>query len=719
MKEKLSILCIFIFAIAALAGCQQAVPGVTPPDDAINIIKPGQTGTITQNQGTFEEYSFELADYIETKSFKSDEELANFIRDHSGGSYGYYGRGFAGGMMMAKVSAVAETAVMSDMAVPMAAPSPEEGRDFSETNVQVKGVDEADIIKTDGDYIYTISDRVLFIIKAYPGEQAEIISTIKFDNNPESLFIDEDTLAVFGNFYNNDYFRKINFQPRQGMTFMNLYDLSDRSEPKLIKEYKFEGNYFRGRMTGDYAYIITNTMPYYRPEPRPIILDGDVIKHIPVSSIHYYGIPYQSPMFINIHSINMKDVEELNSESIVVEQSQDMYMSNENMYMTYTEYVNEWEIQQDIMMEILAPKLSQADKALIEKIKGTDNEVLSRQEKLSKIFQVYMTYTESMTPEEQDDFQDEAEKMLESRLKQYKYFEYTIINKVNVDDGKITPVANGKVPGHIMNQFSMDEKNDIFRIATTISQRWSRYNSDMAKSSNNVYTLNKDLKILGELDSLAEGEQIYSTRFIDNRLYMVTFRQVDPFFVIDLSDPENPKELGQLKIPGFSRYLHPYDKDTIIGIGQDATETGRALGLKISLFDVSDVQKPKEVAKYVTESRYSGSTALYEHKAFLFSKEKDLLVIPAYSYDGRDSSSSYNGAFVFNISKDDINLRGLIDHSMGTSNMYWQAMVERSLYIEDELYTKSKDLLRINKLDTLEKVKNIELEYKDPKIPIY
>ena len=104
---------------------------------------------------------------------------------------------------------------------------------------------------------------------------------------------------------------------------------------------------------------------------------------------------------------------------------------------------------------------------------------------------------------------------------------------------------------------------------------------------------------------------------------MVTFEQVDPFFVIDLSNPKKIKELGKLKIPGFSRYLHPYDKNTIIGIGKDATETGRTKGLKISLFDVSDVENPEEIAKYVSESRYADSTALYEHKAFLFSKEKN------------------------------------------------------------------------------------------------
>ena len=276
------------------------------------------------------------------------------------------------------------------------------------------------------------------------------------------------------------------------------------------------------------------------------------------------------------------------------------------------------------------------------------------------------------------------------------------------------PIANNKVPGQIINQFSMDENsynsNEVFRIATTTSARWSRFDNGRTESSNNVYTLNSNLKVLDSLTGLAKGERIYSTRFIDTRLYMVTFKQVDPFSVIDLSDANNIKELGQLKIPGFSRYLHQYDKDTIIGIGKDASETGRTKGLKISLFDVSDVSNPKEVAKYISESKYSSSTALYEHKAFLFSKEKNLLVIPAYNYDYYDKSKGYNGAMVFNISKKSIELKGLVDHSMSETSKY-TAAVERSLYIDELLYTKSLDLLRVNKLSDLSKVKNLELKY--------
>jgi len=223
-----------------------------------------------------------------------------------------------------------------------------------------------------------------------------------------------------------------------------------------------------------------------------------------------------------------------------------------------------------------------------------------------------------------------------------------------------------------------------------------------------MFTLNEKMEIIGKLEGLAPTESIFSARYAGNRLYLVTFEQIDPFFVIDLEDPENPKDLGELKITGYSRYLHPYDENTIIGLGREGTETGRIQGLKISLFDVSDISNPTEIVTYVSEDTTSSSGAEWEHKAFLFSKEKDLLVIPTQNYDWRNPENNYAGALVFKINKQEITPRGLIIHEQGTQYNYGQG-VERSLYIENELYTKSPNLLRINNLETLESTKNITL----------
>src|SRR4030043_482439 len=708
---------LMLAAVLLLTACQVVPPGTGGP------------GTVL-TQGTYSSTEiFDPTTELAAKSFKSETEFSDFVKNNAGGSSYYY----RGGMMLdaameKSVSSVAPTAggTGANAAVQVNA---EEGG-FSTTNNQVTGVDEGDIMKTDGSYIYTVPGSTVFIIKAYPGVDAEVVSTIKFKSQPQGLFINGDKLAVYGNFYDLDFFKEIDFVPRQGMTFFSIYDVSDKENPDLIKDYKFEGYYFQSRMMEDYVYFVTTKGTEWRKDyPTPLMIDGTTIKAMPIDRIYYYPIPYQSVQFANIHAIDLKNPsKEVNSKSIAVEASQNMYMSGNNIFITYTEYINEYELRNKIIIDLLMPKLTESDKELIAKIKETDNDVLSQYEKESKILQIVETYVNYMDDSDQQDFQDQVDTELQKKLDEYEYMEYTIINRVSVDNGEISIAANGKMPGHVNNQFSMDEYNDVLRIATTISQRWSYYKGESQEtaSTNNVFTLDKDLDLMDSLKGLAKGETIQSTRFMGNRLYMVTFRQVDPFFVIDLSNPNNIEELGKLKIPGFSRYLHPYDENTIIGIGRDTSATGAQRGLKISLFDVTDVENPKEIAKFVTEEDYAQSTAEFEHKAFLFRKANNLLEKPAYSYNYRPcysdvcpaGSEGYNGAFVFKITKSEITLRGLIDHSQGYKD-YYSPAVERSLYIQELLYTKSPSLLRINKISDLSKVKNIDLETTGGPYPVY
>jgi inhibitor of cysteine peptidase len=714
-----------VIALFMIAGCTTTTEPTKPTDvpQTKPIVSPvSTTGSTSSNYvpGTYSETITDISKAVKTKNFASADELNAFIKKNlNSGSYGYYGSG-RNALISEKM--MTDSAV-SPSAAPMALDSSGQNQ-FSETNNQVAGVDEADMIKTDGNYIYTITGDTLFIVKAYPGEDAKIVSTIKMEGNyPQSLFVKGNYLAVFGEFSNLDYFKKIDFIPRGGMTFFNIYDISDKESPELKKEYKFEGRYFNARMKDSYVYFVVASSPFYRPDmPTPIMFDGSVQKLMPVTDVYYYDIQYRNPELVTIHSINLANpTEKVISKSVAVEGSENIYMSDSNIFITSTEWINEYDLRNDIYKEMLKNKLTKTDKEMIEKIKATDDAVLSQYEKDSKILQVYYTYMNYMSSNERSDFEVEADNLLAKKLEEFKHLEYTVINKISVNNGKIEITDNGKVPGRIINQFSLDENNNVLRIATTISARWfynAKGGSQNTQSTNNIYALDSKMKIIGELEGLAEGEQIYSTRFIGSRLYMVTFRQVDPFFVIDLSDPTDIKELGKLKIPGFSRYLHPYDDNTIIGIGQEASDLGRTTGLKISLFDVTNVEKPKEIAKFVTDEKYAQSNVLYEHKAFLFSKDKELLVIPAYSYeyDYRTGiqSKGYNGAFVFKITKSEIKLRGLIDHSKDNTDgmYYYQPMVERSLWINDLLYTKSPNLLRINEIGDLSSVKNISLTSK-------
>ncbi len=289
--------------------------------------------------------------------------------------------------------------------------------------------------------------------------------------------------------------------------------------------------------------------------------------------------------------------------------------------------------------------------------------------------------------------------------------ERTLIYRIHIEENQIEFVANGEVPGYVLNQFSMDEHEDYFRIATTTGQVW---NSE-APSKNHIYVLDMDLNIVGRLEDLAPGEKIYSARFMGDRCYLVTFRKVDPLFVIDLKDPYNPEVLGQLKITGYSDYLHPYDENHVIGVGKEtvAAEQGDFSwyqGVKISLFDVSDVENPKEIDKYEIGDRGTESPVLRDHKAFLFDESKNLLVMPVSVVEsGKDFV--WQGAYVFDISLDEgLVLKGRITHLEDTSSYSsYLYHVKRSLYIDNVLYTISDKKIKMNSLEDLEQINEIEL----------
>lgn len=204
----------------------------------------------------------------------------------------------------------------------------------------------------------------------------------------------------------------------------------------------------------------------------------------------------------------------------------------------------------------------------------------------------------------------------------------TQIYKFNIDKGAVNFAAVGQVPGTALNRFSMDEHGDYFRIATT-TQNWANGTNT---STNALFVLDKTMQTVGELENLAKGERIYSTRFMGNRCYIVTFKQVDPLFAIDLSVPEKPFVAGELKIPGYSEYLHPYDENHLIGFGHDATtynygygDVSIPLGLKMALFDVSDMNSPKELYSVKIGDKGTNTPLTYDAKALYWDAEKNYL----------------------------------------------------------------------------------------------
>lgn len=689
-----------------------------------------------------------LAQQSSIQKFTSLEELSEFLENHSpvDSSYYSYARGGLGMVDMVMEEAMpsmpaknmAADSAATEAAGPAGSGGGEAAQDYSETNVQVEGVDEADIIKTDGKYVYALVKNDLYIVLAWPAAESRVLSKISFKDRPQDIFINKDKLVVFGNDY--EIFKAdmaSRWRRRGNFTFFKVFDVSDPQNPKQIRDADLEGSYDNSRMIGDYVYFVTTAYnwSYIDGEPvLPRLVDNGIERQCSADNkcilpdIYYFDMPYEQHNFTTVTAVNVHaPKEEMSQEIYLMSNAQNMYVSPVHLYITYTKYISEYQLEMEVMRELVYPRLSQKDQDKIAGIEAVDNYILSEAEKQNKIRQILENWIYTLSDSEQI----ELEKNLEEALKRKyadisKELEKTVIHKIAIAGSELEYQGHGEVSGQVLNQFSMDESGGYFRIATTKSREWSRYSQESQESYSNVYVLDADLNVAGSLENLAEGERIYSARFMGDRLYLVTFKQIDPLFAIDLSNPSAPKVLGELKIPGFSNYLHPYDETTLIGLGKDTAETEwggvRTGGLKLSLFDVSDVSSPQEIDTYLMGDAGSDSIALNDHKAFLFSRDKNLLVIPVSIREAADryewGDVNFVGAAVVNVDKDGFELKGRIDHSDGgqvSQRDYWRGInyydntVRRSLYLEDVLYTFSNNYLMMNELDELEMVKKLPL----------
>ncbi len=638
----------------------------------------------------------------------SQEEIKTLLASTNNNNYGVMLKSFGGevrGEVLSMDSGVAEAAVPQTT-------SSKQAIDFSRTNNQVVNVDEADMVKTDGQYLYVISKGTLFVLKAYPGEEAEVISKLSDDDVIfKELFINDDKAVVIGDAKNND---KYSFSGTQ-LTVIRVYDIKDKKKIKLLKELTVEGSYYTGRMN-DNKVLVVSKKYYYDPVIRlPIIMKDGRAEEIMPRDFYYLTKPYdnlQTVILARLDLDSLVDEEKIFSLSNL----KTVYASEMNVYLVDEDYLNREDVFFEFAEDNLFDKLPLEDKERIRKIREADPDLLSPQEKKSKIMAIYQSFMEKNLLVDDEEQEKEFINKFKEYMKKYQARTYSTIIKVSWNDG-LSVRATTTVEGELLNQFSLDENNGYLRTAMTVTPNTELEKEDreIKTTENRVVVFDEDLKIKGELTGVAKDERIFSARFMGDKLYLVTFKQIDPFFVIDLSNPEKPSVLGELKIPGFSTYLHPYDENTIIGLGRGDRSLDWSRGLKISLFDVSDFSNPKEITSYELTGKYAHSVAEYEHRAFLFSKEKNLLVIPAYL---NDKDESYNGALVFNITRNKIELKGLIDHSQGRD--VWMSGVQRSLYINDLLYTVSTGLVRINRISDLSSVKDIPLTIeKEGEIPVY
>lgn len=554
-------------------------------------------------------------------------------------------------------------------------------KEHSTTNLQVENVDEADITKTDGDYIYSISENKVIITNVQEPQNIKMEAEISTDTDyiPEDLMLYKDKLVVISTKYIN--YSKSN-------TMVTVYDITTKSNPKIVKEYILYAKYYTSRCINGKLYVISSDELRILNDKiiREYVEDNNN-KEIALSDIKYLkDLKTKDQTIIAGLDLNTNSDVKVNSYLFDVENA---YISENNIYLLNEDYSEETD-KKEPLKHLFGP-----------------GGIIG--------FMKYMA----------DEYDG------------YSYDRNTNIYKYEINDkGEVEYKNRTKINGTTINQFSLDEYNDNLRVGL------------YTREGSRVVVFDKKLNKIGETSYLSEGERMYSTRFIGDKAYMVTYKNTDPLYVIDLKDPTNPKVLGKLKIPGYSTYLHPYDENHIIGIGMQTEERvyrnsyGRITstsaiitGMKMALFDVSDVNNPIQVSQTIIGDSRTTSAVLTNHKALLFSKEKGLIAIPVNNYPSNVEITATNvndistlvknytdyqekytseGYFVYDINlKDGFELKGVVNHEkVSNYKPYYQynSKLLRGLWIEDNLYTVSETAIKVNKLENLEEISKLDIK---------
>lgn len=531
---------------------------------------------------------------------------------------------------------------------------------YSQTNVQVRGIDEPDIVKTDGReiffsttfskmrplpmremrfedgvYPYPIYDNQIRIIKAFPPDALADVASI---NKQGEMLLSDNMLMVFSN------------------NTVHGYDITDRKDPAIEWRLNFEANTSikTARLYKGKVYLVTST---YANEsiPCPIpILKGENAIQILCTDIYHPRIDIQADVTFTTLSFDPADGKVDEKVSFVGSGNKTVvYMSDKGIYLTYTVSGNYIKVYTDFLMTEMSEELPVTVRSKIKTISGYD---ISSQSKLTEIQTAITKYMNTLDEDARLRIETEMQdRQADYFKKRSRDISQTGIVKVGLPN--LSVAATGFVPGNPLNQFSLDEYEGNLRIATTTGGDFGR-----SDSTNDVYVLNGRLDIIGSVLDLGVGERIYSVRFIDDRGYVVTFKQIDPFFILDLSNPRNPQKTGELKIPGFSSYLDPLTKNRILGVGQEGSR------VKLSLFDVANSESPDEVSKFMLDEYYTEVSN--NHHAFLQDEKNKIFFIPA-----------SKGAYIFSYKNDEIELK----KTVSINN------VKRALYINNYLYILADD----------------------------
>ena len=513
--------------------------------------------------------------------------------------------------------------------------SQESSVEHGTTNVQTQGVEEADVVKNDGRYLYqkiyqennNVITQAIQIVDTVDGLKE--VKRIEGFENIQEFYVWEDILVIIENKYleiaqadtqaeklrmmEDPYYGTYNRQYHE----ISFYNIKDRSMPVKIKTFTLKGSYDSSRISEGYFYGFSK---YYA---NPGEGKSDYDAYIPfVDGIQLKTeqilLPEENEgnCYLLLTSIDLSNPTKFTDTTAVVTDSDMYYVSSKNIYV--------------------------ADSLGFEKMQGKQMNRIS--------------------------------------LLRFAY-----------EKGKFYLQAKEEVPGSLESSFSMDEYQGNLRMVTTVNEYWFEeirddltgeiIGNDMVdeKQSNALYVLNSSLKIIGKIDNLAEDERIYSARFFGEVGYFVTFRQMDPLFAVDLKDPKNPKILSELKISGFSEYLHFYGENRLLGIGMEADEeTGRTNGMKLSMFDISNPADVQEITK-LNLSSYDYSEALYNHRAVMISPGANIFGFEMEGYNKGDYKKDYVVYTYENEQFEEV-------LKVETNNQYGEIYSSRGTFIGDTFY---------------------------------
>jgi len=488
--------------------------------------------------------------------------------------------------------------------------------DYSKTNLQVEGVDESDIIKTDGEYIYIVrNNREIRIVKVN-GADMEEVTTVKVDSADDDvsvseIYLDGDKLSVIAHGYGNEL-RKVDedtfFMDTRSVTRVYTYDISNRQSPKLLGRVSQDGSYSTSRKVGDYIYLFTSFYPKYLGSMENNARDNghiDMVPYINEEMIEpaniYLPIQPQTTSYMVMSSVNLKKPSEIVDRKAVLEDASDFYVTTGSIYVRKENWGGR---------------------------------------------------TTS-----------------------------TSIAKFSFKDGIIKGESAGVVPGRITDTFAINEYNNTLRVLTTA------HDGGWETEENIVSVFDERMNAIGQIRGIAKGETIYSARFFGELGYFVTFRNVDPLFAVDFSDPHNPEILGELKITGYSEYLHFYGKDRLLGIGWEVDEhTGVRQGLKLSMFDISDPTKLDEINKIVIQNvdAFQGE---YDYKALTISPEKNIIGLATTWWGGDTSAYNY---LVFSYEEGQ-GFKSQLAYAFAQDNYIIEHEFSRGIYIDNIFYVIASD----------------------------